>query len=651
MTSIAFSPTPYYPTEQEWIQTSNLRVKMERARDARNQMYTEFGNLTYIQFYEENRKKANTILPGKKNENDVIVSAGTLENKLESVLSAVMNLNLSCEIKAFDKENNKIGLVGIALEDTIFETEEKDDDEEKKMLRQKELLIQGTVFVEERWVTRHKNKRKLDKPFDGNTKDIKISNELIKYFEGPSRRVVYGPNVYLGDITEFFMKNQPFIFTCEIINYSQAKAMFQIWDRWESVSQKLNSWNVESPNTGSTSSSMDKKWTLNNIGLDEVEMVVYQNQPEDEVQILLNGIPMLPPGFPLSAISPAGQYTIEKQVLKAIDNFAYGRGFIQSAEKAADILDEFLRLSVLKTRKSFMPSYINTSKKVISPRVLNPGTITQGITSDSLLPIGKESEGVTPSEFAMIKQLTDQIDKQTVSQQFAGQQGKSGTTATEVLELQKQAKVTLGLVIFCCAMLEKKIGYLRLYNILENWYKPIMTLNIEGQEIPKYRKTVRDTSVNGQGNGQRQVIPVGSSQDIPSEAEIRFLELEDEKNLGFPVRKIYMNPDDMKKDVKEWFIVVTPKEKDISSTNKLMFREELNDIAALVNMGSHPNVGELESEYARVWGKDKAKMFTAGPTPQQMAAMAGSGGDGNTIQPKGRPNTGGVPTLNNVKTS
>lgn len=652
MTADAFVPTPFTPTEVEALQLSKLRTKLERARDARNQMYTEFGNLTYIQFYEENRKKAHTILPPKKNESDVIISAGTLENKLESVLSAVMNLNLSVQVKAFDKENSRVNLVGIVLEDTIFETEEKDDDEEKKMLRQKELLIQGTVFIEERWVTRHKKKRKLNRQFDGKTEGLEITSELIKYFEGPSRRVVYGPNVYLGDITEFFMKNQPFIFTCEILNYAQLEAMFGTWDRWEHVSQKLQSWNVESPNTGSTSTSMDKKWTLNSIGLDEAELIVYQCSPEDEIQILVNGMPLLPAGFPLSVISPAGTYTIEKQTLKAIDNFAYGRGFIQSAEKASEILDEFIRLSVLKTRKSFMPSYINTSKRVISPRVLNPGTITQGITADSLVAIGKESEGVTPSEFAIIKQLTDQIDKQTVSQQFAGQQGKSGTTATEVLELQKQAKVTLGLVIFCCAMLEKKAGYLRLYNVLENWYKPIMTLNVEGQEIPKYRKTVRDMAIPGDGTGERQIIP---TQDVPNEKEIRFLELQEEQERGFPVRKIYMNPDEMKKDIKDWYIVVTPKEKDVSSTSKLLFREELTDIAALVNMGSRPNLGELESEYARVWGKDKSKMFTAGPTPEQMAQMAGqqggTGADGNGIQAKGRPNISGAPNLNNVQTT
>lgn len=353
---------------------------------------------------------------------------------------------------------------------------------------------------------------------------------------------------------------------------------------------------------------------------------------------------MLPIGFPLSALSPNGEYTIEKQVLKSIDNFAYGRGFIQSAEKAAEILDEMIRLSVLKTRKSFMPSYINTSKRVISPRVLNPGQITQanGWSASSLEAIGKESEGTTPSEFQMIKQFTEQIDKQTVSQQFTGQQGKSGTTATEVLELQRQAKVTLGLIVFACSLLEKKIGYLRLWNLLENWYKPISYLHVGDTQIPKFRKVVTNQSIQGAGMGERQIIP---STEVPTPEDIRALELQEEDTRGFPIRKIFMNPDDMKKNVQNWYIIVTPREKDTSSTNKLLFREQITDMLSLMQFGARPNVSGLEDEYAKVWGKDKSKIFSAGgPSPEQLAMQGGM--DPNSA---GRPNVKGIPTLPNAQ--
>ena len=631
-------------TPEEETNRGNLLTKLMRMRDIRNQRYPEFGNVTYLEFYEENRRKAHTILPQKKNESDVIVSTGTLENKLEAVLSAVVNLNLSPEVKAFDKDNNRVIEAGTALEDTIFMTEEKDADEEKKMLRQKELLIQGTVFVEEKWVSKFKKKRKLAKPFEGKTKDLQITTELIKYFEGPTRNTVAGPSVYMGDITQFDIKDQPYISIVDIQNYEMVEAMFRNWDRWEYVSKKLRSLNLDTPNSGTSSELINRKFTMNNIGSDQVEIVFYQSKSEDEAQILLNGEPMLPPGFPLSALSPAGEYTITKQVLKAIDKFAYGRGFIQSAEKPAELLDEMYKLAILKTRKSFTPPYINTSKRIISPRVLNPGQITQGsgLMPDSLVPIGQEGQGVTPSEFQLIKEMTDRIDKQTVSQQFAGQQGKSGTTATEVLELKEQAKNTLGLIMFSCGLLEKKLGELRLWNILENWYKPIDVIRVDGQEIPKYRKVTTQRSIEGEGMGERQII---ASDEIPSPEEIRFLELQEESEKGFPIRKIFMNPKEMIKNISEWYIVVTPKEKDTSSTNKLMFREEIQDMMALTQFGSVPNKEGLEDEYARIWGKDKSKIFSA-PQPGEMNPMMGN--DPNQMQPKGMPNVSGMPVKNNI---
>jgi len=48
----------------------------------------------------------------------------------------------------------------------------------------------------------------------------------------------------------------------------------------------------------------------------------------------------------------------------------------------------------------------------------------------------------------MLRELREDIDRVTVSPQFQGQSGKSGTTATEVQTLQQQAQKNLTLIIF-----------------------------------------------------------------------------------------------------------------------------------------------------------------------------------------------------------
>ncbi len=144
-----------------------MQSRLENAKRQKETPLPEFNNKNYYQDYEENLKIANTKLPAKKNDDDVIVSAGTVEQKLEALLSHINGLDLSAEVQAFDRENNMISELGLALTDTIHMSEEIDGgyqvgDEEKKMLRQRELLTQSAVFVQEEWLRSFERKKKLE---------------------------------------------------------------------------------------------------------------------------------------------------------------------------------------------------------------------------------------------------------------------------------------------------------------------------------------------------------------------------------------------------------------------------------------------------------------------------------------------------------
>lgn len=643
------SPIEYEQDDYDYMK--GLQSRLFTAKQQRDRIYEEFDNQTYVQRYLENRRKANSIIPPTKNEGDVKITAGTLEQKLDAVLSAVNNLNLTPEVHAFDDENNKIELAGHALEDIMEQVAEYDDDEEKKLLRQKEMMIQGEVFVEEKWVQYFKKKKTLGKKFNGNFKDQSWTERIEKFYEGPTRQVKYGPNIYQGDITQFDFDDQPYFFEVYGDGYENLKSIFGQWEMWKYVPRKFtpiaNVVDVTSSQPATVdanSATIDYRWLLTTQNVDECEVVVYQDKWNDEFNIIINGIMMLPAGFPLSAISPNGEYTVCKQVFKVANaHFAYGRGFIQTAQHSAKLLDEMLRLAVMKTRRSFQPPWINTTKRAISPRVLQAGQITMGISPEALVQIGDLSEGVTPSEFQMIKQQQDLIDKMTVSPQFAGQQGKSGTTATEVMELQRQAKMTLGLVVFACTQLERKCGYLRLWNVLENWMKPIDKITTtQGSTSNKYRSATRSADIPGEGRGVRQTIL--QDEQPPTSPEIRLQEFVDQNDLGYPVKKIILQPDELKNACKMWYIVVTPKEKETSSFNKAMFREKLNDAIILTKFGSQVNPSALEDEFARVWEDDSNDMFKKVPVgpPQVQPGMETKGGGANTP---------GIPTDMNIPTT
>lgn len=641
----------YSDEDKEYL--SFIQLRLENAKTQKNAPYPEYNGKNYYEIYNENERIANTMLDPKKNDDDVIVSAGTVEAKLDALLANINNLDLSADISAYDKENNKIQELGEAFEDIVQQTEELDGeggDEEKKQLRQRELLKQGTVFVQEEWLKLWETKKKLKKGYDGQFKEWSgkdkmwtEENELV--FEGPSRTLLHGPNVYLGNMTEYFMEKQPYLFVVIHQDYKVAETKYGKFENWKYVVKGA----VPNDTSNEQRTIFDNKWRLTEITKEQVEIIIYQDKPRDEFQIMINGVMMLPIGFPLSAVCPGGNYNIAKQVFRVINHkFAMGKSFVSSGavKELSMLVDEMLKLFVLKTRKSVTPPYVNISGKVISKKVLSPGRISMGIAPDALQAIGDAGQGVTSSEYQILKELQDQIDKSTVSNQFAGQQGHAGTTATEVMELQRQSKLVLGLTIASCGLLEKKLAYLRLWNIIENWFNPVDTKVIQigdiRKEVNQYRSTQTSTSISGEGLGDRFVIP--TDQGLPNSKEIRTLELRMEKEKGFPIRRTYINPEELKVAKLRWYVVINPREKETSAFYKLLFREEVADMIAMTQFGSVPNKDGLEEKFSRVYQENRSKVFSKQEIPPAMAGVGGEAGAGMGA-PAGRANMPGMPKM------
>src|SRR3990167_3350461 len=220
--------------EKDEIYLKGLRKRMENARNQRDAQHQEFDGMSYSEYYNLNERLANTFIEPKNNKEDSNFQSGTIRTKLFALLSSVVNLDLAGDISALDKNGMKVQALGDAMEDVILKTNELDNDDEKKLLRQYELLKQGAVFVEEVWDERKKKEKKLDGKFSGKL-DLKWDTKIKKAFAKPSRNIIPGLNVYLGDITKYNITEQPFIFTVDTMPYSEAELMFGEWDRWENV--------------------------------------------------------------------------------------------------------------------------------------------------------------------------------------------------------------------------------------------------------------------------------------------------------------------------------------------------------------------------------------------------------------------------------
>jgi hypothetical protein len=544
-------------------------------------------------------------------------------------------LNLSGDITAYDEHDVEINRLGDAMEDIIDKTDELDEDEEKKMLRQYELLKQGDVFVEDIWDEKSLIEKDPIKNYNGEFRNVKIKPREVKGMSRPTRNIISGLSVYLGDLTKYLISEQPYIFTAETKRYDETEKIYGKCENWKYVSKKMRPWSGDS----------DKAMTMNawrhldTTQENTCEIIKYQDKPNFEYQTIINGMPMWPIGFPF----PWGynEYTITQQHFKPIrHDFAYGKSFTFENKNPIQILDEMMRTILLKTMKSLLPSYINTSGRVITSKVLMPGEISMGIQPNTLIPISpQEVQGVTNAEFQIVQELIKTIDMQTASQTFTGGREEGQVTATQIVELQRQARIMLGIVILSASLLEKKLITLRLMNILKYWFDPIDNVVDKARNVlrNKYRIISRQRNIEGEGMGLRFVVP---TEELPTSEQVMANENQMKTEMGVPVRIIALNPQEISEAKLTWVINVNAREKRSSEMSKLMFKAEVADAMAL---GLQLNPSYISERFAETWGEDPSKLFA--PQEQPTPGQPASGAVPSRVVPPTTAGAGNVPTI------
>lgn len=605
--------TPEY-SQEEQSYLGKLQKRLEDTKNRRDQSHEEFDGLTYQQYLTANEAGANTYLKSEKEKHVRTFQTGTLRTKMLAFLSTFQSLNLKADITAFDQQDILINSLGDAMEDIIEKTEELENDEELRVLREYELLKHGHVFIEDMWQERWETQKILKKGFYGKKTGVSWAPKKVKADGRPRRNILSGLSVYLGDLTKYFIEDQPYLFTVETLNWEDAKQLYESWEMWSYVTKKKRKF---SGNVGGEL--MANAWRLlSGTQEGEVEKVVYQDESNNEIQILLNGVPMLPMGFPLTEVSPDGEYTIAQQNLEPIrHNFAYGKSFIFKNKNIVAVLDEMMKLAVLKTQKSFLPPYLNLSNRIISKDVFMPGRISRGIGKGDITPVSEqEVKGVTASEFNMIQEVIRTVDRNTASQTFTGAREPGGkVTATQIIELQRQAKVMMGLLTLAASLLEKKLASKRLTILLAKWFDPVDEVFDKARKAlkNKYRTVARTKLIEGEGLGVRMVVP---TEEIPPSEVIREREEKLKRTAGYPVRMTLINPRELKKAKITWVITVNPRDKRSSELSKLMFRAMIQDAVAL---GLTPDPDYLKRRFAQIWEEDAAKMFRSRPETQLVA--------------------------------
>jgi len=608
-------------SEEETAYRSLLIKELTEARLQWNSAHRELNDMNGQEYYDSNLRAANSYIPPKKNSEDTRIVTGTTEEKSSTLLSALLNYNLEADILAFDEENLEIDELGANMEDLIKKSRELEDYDARRPLLYKELLDQGTVFVEELWIEETKIEKKL-KDVDWSSgvkiKNIKWTEKDAPGFVGCQTRLIRGDKVILGNMHEFEIKKQALVATIDVVPYAQAEAIYKGWERFAFVPKHV-------VRTVETEDSSYRSWTLEQQKEGFVEILKVYKPFSNEFMIMLNGVMMLPCGFPLSAISPSGELPIAKGDVYPISQFfALSKSIPSKTKVDQEVLDEFLKLIILKTRKSFMPPMANNTGRVLSRKIFNAGEITNQVDPSKLQPIG-DVQGVSQSEFAAYQFIKNLVDQKSVSPAFMGDSEAGRQTATEILELKKQQMMKLGLAIYGVIAFEKQLAWLRIYNILANYTKKQDTKisDITGEMQDVYQQFSVETAMENTQKGKKIIQ---FSPDAPNFSPEQIMEEEDQlsKQMRMPIRKTYIHPDIAKMKY-FWYITINPTEKDSSDLQRVMFKQDIQDAITLFGPQSL-NFPYLMDRYA-VHSKQNPDKFFNKNMPALPTEAAMQGGD------------------------
>jgi hypothetical protein len=355
------------------------------------------------------------------------------------------------------------------------------------------------------------------------------------------------------------------------------------------------------------------------------EIIKFYDKWANEMMIMINGVMMLPVGFPLTAVSPSGEYPIAKLPIEPISKFcAYSNSVPAKTKVDQALFDEMLRSIVTIFQQKTKPPMANNTGRPLSPRIFDPGSIHSNIDPNKLSPILKDN-GLTSADFAVFDLIKKIIDEKTVSPVFAGESQSGQQTATEIVELKKQSMMKLGFVIWGVMRFEKRMAWLRIHNILENWTKPIET------EVDKIKNDIKEIyrtmTVNmplEDGREGRKIISMNPEMANEMTEERIMAEEEFLSQSGIPTRKIYLNPKELRTLKATWFVTITPTEKDSTALDRVLYTTNLTEAAKLFGPQSL-NLPYHKRRFAILAKEDPEKYFLP-EQPQPEMAMAGEAG-------------------------
>lgn len=606
-------PAPNLTDKENAQRGQHIQLLMQCAM-VRESAQPQFDGMGYSMYNQTNEMADMSFLPPKKNKAESRLVTGITHEKDTTLLSMLLNFNFEVKIRAFDEKNLEQVELGEVITAMVRKSRELENYDEKRPIHYRNLLVQGTSFTRERYVESWVPKKII------NTDEIDFTRlDTIKWtdagyekiYDGCTSDLVDGKKVFLQNIRVQDIRKQPRVFTVEYIPRENAQTIFGEMERWKNVPYTIT---PTSQASYLTLASIYADWTFAEIDNTKVEVFEVFEPFDRTYQLYLNGVPMLPVNYPITAISPSGLIPIAKGDLDPMNMFAYSKSIPAKTKIDQATMDEVAKVMVLKFQQSARPPKGNIGDKIVTENIFIPGRITPDVRAEDL-PDLMTTTGITNSDFSFFNLLTEQIGNKSISKEGEGQDSGQDITAIQYMDMQKKQMLKLGASIDAVINWEKQIAHLRTIDLTSNWTKKVdqHVDGAKGKLTDMYRTISVDDTFDDGKEGLR-VIKFQPNHGKTA-TDVYDEEMKTYKENGQEVRLHYIDPNWLKALKVNFYYEIIPTDKYNDKLTQVMFLQTLTQAMQIFGPQSL-NVDYLKKRFAQVMGEDFDNFFLSASQQQ-----------------------------------
>lgn len=622
-------------SDAQWKERSFDLDKLYSISQVRESPQPQFDGMGYMKYNETNEMADMSYIPPKKNKMDSRLVTGTTHEKDSSLLSMMSNFNFEGTIRIFRGSEEQTDL-GTAMTAWVRASREAEFYDRKRPVNYRNMLVQGTSFVQESFIERFMPKKVVDlDTVDFSKLDqvdwVNAGLELLS--SGCESGLVDGKKVFMENIRENDIQQQPGVYLVEYVPREVIRSGWGASKRWNDVPKSC------SGPMGSvgyiTQGSIYSDWTFAEVDENKIEVIQVFRRFENRYQVYLNGIPMLPVGFPLTAISPSGLVPIAKGDLDQMNLFAYSKSIPAKTKVDQAVFDEIIRLMLIKFQQSAFVPRVNNTDMILTQNILMPGKMNQGFKATDVAPL-IDNPGITASDFSFYQLFKTQLDDKSISAILEGNTGTDQMTLGQYMDMQKKQMLKLGSIFDAVINWERQMLQLRVMNLIANGARPVGDIR-----DASFRDVVVDDSF-GDAKGTRVIK---FQKGITKTSDDVFNEQEGiKRQTGNEVRISYIDPVQLRallSDKSYSFVYeIVPVDKNNDKLSQAFFVSTIAQAAELFGPQSL-NVDTLKKRYASVFNEEFDTLFLDSQTVQanqQRQQMSQMKQDDPLVTQKNNPN-------------